>query len=299
MNATTGNKQVVPLPRVEFPPWPSRQCRVEVAAAETHYVEEGEGFPVVLVHGLLGYSFCWRKNIPELAKYYRVLALDLAGCGYSGEIKRGSYGVPAWSQQIRQFLDAMKLNKVHLVATSAGGAAAVDLASQYPERVERMILVAPVNPFSRRIVWLSRIYRWSGPPLLLLRWLVRLMPRLLPWFFRTRYYADPSRLTPETVPGYREGLRGEISVQMLRQSIHSWDPSQMTTQLPRVTAPTLLVWGDQDKLVPPGCIPRLLNALPNARAVLIPDAGHFCYEELPEAFNQEVIRFLRGETSIP
>ncbi|MBI3896377.1 MAG: alpha/beta hydrolase [Acidobacteria bacterium] len=293
----TGNQPVTPPLPSGFPTWLSRECRIELATAETYYIKEGEGIPVVLVHGLLGYSFCWRKNIPELARHFKVFALDLAGCGQSGEVKTGDCGVSSWSHQLQQFLDAMKLEKVHLVGTSAGGAVAVDFTSQYPERVERMILVAPVNPFSRRVVWLSRIYRWSGPPMPLLRRLVRRMPQLLPWFFRNRYYADPSRITPETIPGYQEGLREEISAQMLRQSIRSWDSSQMESQLARVNLPTLLVWGDQDKLVPPDCLPRLLSALPTAQAFVIPGAGHFCYEELPEVFNQEVIRFLRNEPS--
>ncbi|MBI4461215.1 MAG: alpha/beta hydrolase [Acidobacteria bacterium] len=279
----------------EYSPWPSCDCSLDLEAGNTHYVEAGTGFPVVLIHGLLGYSFCWRKNITELAKHFHVFALDLAGCGYSGEIRQGSYGVAAWSEQVRQFLDAMKIEKAHLVGTSAGGAVAVDFASGYPERVGRIVLVAPVNPFSRRVASLARIYRSFGPPLLLVRWLMRAIPHLLPWFFRHRYYADFSRLTPETIPGYRQGLRGEISAQMLRHSIRNWQAASMETQLASIANPTLLVWGDQDKLVPPDCASSLSSALSNARAVTISGAGHFCYEELPEEFNREVIQFLLGE----
>lgn len=283
-----GSRQAVPL-------WPSGERQIDLPSARTAFVEAGRGFPVVMIHGLLAYSFSWRKNIPALQKYFRVLALDLAGCGYSGALKSGNYGVEAWSRQLEEFLDATGIGKVHLVATSAGGAVALDFAARRPDRVESMVLAAPATACSRRVVWLARMFACTGMPVPVLNALLKRTPQLLPWLFRHRYYADPARLTPETVPGYLQGLRAENSIPMLRQAISGWKPALLPRQLSGVKAPVLLLWGDQDKIVPPSCIPQLSKLLTNATVATIAGAGHFCYEELPDAFNDAILRFV-GKT---
>ncbi len=272
--------------------WPSLQREVELPSARTRFIEQGEGFPVVLVHGLMAYSFSWRKNIPELARYYRVLAPDSAGCGYSGPLKNGKYGIEAWSRHLKEFADAMQLGRFHLIGTSAGGAVAIDFASHWPDRVEKLVLVAPVTPFSCRVRFLAAVYRGSRLPLPLMRLLIKNSQRLLPWIFRHRYYADQSRITRETIPGYLAPLNLETTVPMLRDSIRGWSPKAMLKQFPRLTMPTLLVWGVEDKLVPSACIPALQRALPNAELKLVEGSGHLPYEETPETFNEIILRFL-------
>lgn len=273
---------------------PIHEHEVELRSARTRFREAGQGFPLVLIHGLMGYSFSWRKNIAALAQHFRVLALDLAGCGRSGELRAGRYGVSFWSQQVEEFLEALQLPCVHLAGTSAGGAVAVDLASRCPNRVARMVLVAPVNPFSRRVVFLSRIFRSSPLPAPVLRALLRRAPQWAPGLFRHRYYADPARLTPETIPGYLAGMQGEVTVRLLQQALRGWQPGPMQSQLCALKAPTLLVWGEKDKLVPFFCVPRLLKVIPKAALQTMPGAGHFCFEEFPEEFNEGVLRFLEA-----
>ena len=272
--------------------WHSGERKMRLRSAETCFVEAGSGFPVVLLHGLIGYSFNWRKNIAALAERFRVLAPDLAGCGRSGPLREGRYGVARWSGQLEEFLDALGIRKAHLVGTSAGGAVALEFAARCPERVERMVLAAPVTPFSRRVVRLTRLYRWSGMPMPALKALVQAAPHLLPWLFRRRYYYDPSRISRETIPGYLEGLCGERTAQVLRESILDWDANRSAAEIARAGVPVLLLWGEQDKLIPPVCAAPLTEALPQASLSIIPRAGHFCYEERPESFNEHVLNFL-------
>src|ERR1019366_4864660 len=139
---------------------------VELPTGKTCFVEAGQGFPLVLIHGLMSYSFNWRKNIPALAQHFRVLALDLVGCGHSGVLRKGTYGVETWSRQVEEFLDALGLSTVHLLASSAGAAVALDFASRCGDRVGKLALVSPVNPFSRRVVYLSKIYARTELPTL-------------------------------------------------------------------------------------------------------------------------------------
>ncbi|MBI2817990.1 MAG: alpha/beta hydrolase [Acidobacteria bacterium] len=281
------------------PLWPSYRQQVELPCARTAYVDSGgQGFPVVLVHGLMGYSFSWRKNIPALQRYFRVVGLDLAGCGHSGALNSGRYGVEAWSQQLEQFLDALGIAKAHLVGTSAGGAVTLAFAARCADRVERIALVAPVTPFSSRVRLLARIYSMTGMPVSVLRILVAQAPQFMPWVIRHRYYADAARITPETIPGYLQAL-GPETVPLLRQAIMDWKPSRVVPTLRQIKAPILLIWGDQDKIVPAGCVPQILKSLPNASALSMAGAGHLCYEELPEEFNAALINFLVRPPAIP
>lgn len=281
------------------PLWPSYRDVVELPCARTAYVDSGgPGFPVVLIHGLMGYSFSWRKNIPALQHHFRVLAPDLAGCGHSGALQSDRYGVEAWSRQLEQFLDRMNIPKAHLVGTSAGGAVTLAFAARCADRVERIALAAPVTPFSSRVTLLARIYTMTGMPLPVLRWLIARAPRFMPWIIRNRYYADPARVTPETIPGYLQGL-GPKTVLLLRQAILDWKPSRVLPTLRHIQAPILLIWGDQDKIVPAVCLPRILESLPNAKAVTIAGAGHLCYEERPAEFNAALINFLSKPPRIP
>src|SRR5258708_37664756 len=123
--------------------------RVKLPSCETFFLESGQGRPLVLLHGLMAYSFCWRKNIPALADHFRVFALDFAGCGSSGPLLEAEYGVERWSHQLEEFLDFLGIEKANLAASSAGGAIALDFASRRPNRVEAMMLIAPVTPYSR------------------------------------------------------------------------------------------------------------------------------------------------------
>jgi pimeloyl-ACP methyl ester carboxylesterase len=272
--------------------WAVREKVIDLPSARTAYVDQGIGFPVVFLHGLMGYSFCWRKNIEPVARDFRTIAIDFAGCGYSGPLRTGEYGVEVWSRQLEELLDALAIPVAHLVGSSAGGAVALEFASRRPDRVAGMALAAPVTAFSRRAVRLSRLYSLTGMPKSVVSLLVRNAPTLMPWLFRHRYYSDPARITPETIPGYIEGIRAEVTVPMLRQAIRGWDGARLKHGIERVKAPTLLIWGDEDKLVPAVCASELAAALPSSQIAVLRGTGHFCYEEMPDEFNRLLLKFL-------
>src|ERR1019366_6850706 len=147
-----------------------------------------------------------------------------------------------------------------------------------------MILVAPVTPYSPRVMFLARLYSGSGMPSPVLRALLRIAPKLVPWLLRHRYYADPRQVTSAAIQGYIDGLRNESTVRMLRESIRGWNPRRQKERMSRIKTPLLLLWGEDDKLVPASCIPQLMKALPHATCATIPNAGHLLFEETPESF---------------
>ena len=278
---------------------PFLERQVELPSGRTFYVEAGKGIPLVLVHGLLGSCFSWRKNIPALAEHFRVLALDLVGCGRSEALREDKYGIEACSRQLEKFLDALELPAVHLLGTSTGGAVALDFAARRGDRLKRLVLVAPLSPFSRWAAFLSRMSRLPVLPDIILGLLVRNATQLAPFLFRHLLYSHISRLTPETIPGYLEGIRVEVTVPMLRQALRGWQPSHLASRLGHVMTPTLLVWGEEDKPVPLSSALPLLARLPSATLVMIPRAGHLCYEEFPELFDEKVLSFFRSAPLVP
>ena len=180
-----------------------------------------------MIHGLMGYSFSWRKNIPELQNHFRTIALDLAGCGHSGGLKQGTYSVEAWSRQIEEFLDANGIAQAFIVATSAGGAVALDFAARCPDRVRCMVLAAPATPFSRRVTTLARLYSLSGMPTLRLR-------RAGGSRSATIAVAVPASLLRRSQPRH-SGNRSRIftrtrseTVGMLRHTITAWNPAAVS-----------------------------------------------------------------------
>src|SRR5450759_134483 len=100
------------------------------------------------------------------------------------------------------------------------------------------------------------------PPVL--RALLRIAPKFVPWLLRHRYYADPRQVTPADIQGYIDGLRNASTVRMLRETIRGWNPRRQKEQISRLRTPLLLLWGEDDKLVPVSCIPCLMQALPHA-----------------------------------
>src|SRR4030042_5070689 len=116
---------------------------VLVDGKKVHYLEKGEGKPVILIHGFLYHTVMWKKNIDDLAKKFKVYAVDLWGWGYSERLKENEYSFERYGKQIIGFMDALKINKASLVGQSMGGGISVYVAAHFPERVDRLLLGDP------------------------------------------------------------------------------------------------------------------------------------------------------------
>jgi pimeloyl-ACP methyl ester carboxylesterase len=241
--------------------------RAYVSGRPVRYLVAGKetGPPVVLVHGLSASSRWWRRTVPALAPHFRVYLVDLPGFG---AMRRplGRYSLAGAPEWLLACMDTLGLARPHVVGHSMGGYIALRHAAEYPERVDRLALVAPAGvPYRRSVV------RY-GKPLAQAAWLAapRFFPLVLP---------DALRSGPLTL--------WQAARQLLREDVRPL--------LSRVTPPTLLVWGERDYLVPPAHADVLLAALPDAQLVRLPGAGHVPMEDRPEAFNRALLAFLRGE----
>lgn len=271
----------------------SDECRLS-GGLRVKFLRAGTGPAMVLVHGLLGYSFSWRSVIPILGQRRQVFALDMPGAGFSDCRADLDCRLVAASQRLREFLDVARIETCDLIGSSYGGATAALLATMVPARVRSLILVSPANPWSKvgrkRLAFLRRsAIAWLFP---------KVARRIHPMhrYFIRRMWGDPSRVTTETIEGYaRPLIRAGVFEHAVRIT-RTWqaDMAELEASLPRIAQiPTLLVWGSRDRVVEPASAERIRQHLPRAQTAVIEGAGHLPYEECPEEFCRIVEEFLR------
>jgi pimeloyl-ACP methyl ester carboxylesterase len=260
--------------------------------AKMRYVRNGSGPPLLLLHGLLGGSFCWRLNFPVFAERFTTYAIDLPGCGDSEDPQNKKYGMEAQAAHLLAFCAEHGLKHVNVVGSSWGGGVAQLFAAANPELVRSLVLAAPVNPWSdfgrERVRFFS-----SGPGAALLRISMPFSRPLHLWGLK-RMYGDPQKIPEGTLEGYsraflRKGLARNV-VQMLR----SWDGDlkALRAAAERIKAPVLLVWGTRDGAVDLRSAEVLKRKMPQCELAIIEGAGHLPFEETPEEFNRIVMEFL-------
>jgi pimeloyl-ACP methyl ester carboxylesterase len=261
--------------------------------ARLHYLHAGSGPALLLVHGLLGYSFSWRHTVPVLARNAAVYAPDLPGAGFSDAVPGMDCCFQACAKRLLRFMDAVGASDCDLLGTSHGGAVAMMAAATAPQRIRRLILVDPVNPWSAHGRSLSV---WLSNPVIAPAF-ERIAPRLaiLQKFYLRRLFADTRRIQPGTLEGYIQPLRRRGALKYGLNILRSWnrDLAELQSAFPRISAiPTLLIWGSRDAAVDPASAARLQSQFQDCQLLMFEGVGHLPYEEVPEEFNRAVSQFL-------
>lgn len=272
---------------------PVEDCTINLDGLRWRYRHAGSGPALLLLHGLLGHSFSWRNTVSVLARQATVYAVDLPGSGLSDPPRDGDGSLRASVQRLLRFMDAMDLSRCDILGTSYGGALAMFLAALTPERVNRLILVAPVNPWSAHGKVLAPFL--CNP--LIAPLVLRLLPRLgmLHEFYFRRLYGDTRRIRPGTLQGYIEPLLRRGSLIHALRVLRSWnhDLEELRSMLPRIgLIPTLLLWGSRDAAVNPASARELKKYFRNCQSITFEGIGHLPYEEVSEEFNRAVAEFL-------
>lgn len=266
--------------------------------ARLRYLRAGAGPPLLLVHGLMGYSFSWRFTIPVLAQHSTVYAIDMLGTGFSDRPPDLDCSFKASGERLLLFMDKAGLASCDLMGTSHGGAVAMTAAALAPNRIRRLILVDPVNPWSAHG---KRLTAFLSSPLIAPLF-VNLAPRvrIMDEFYLRRMFGDPRRIPPGSLEGYRKPMRIPGSFEYGLAVARTWngDLRELELVLPRIAhLPTLLIWGSLDRLVDPASAAQLKQVFRNCRLVMFEGAGHLPYEEVPEEFNRAVAEFLSASDS--
>ena len=217
-----------------------------------HYVELGDGFPLVLLHGGANDWHSWEKNIEALAQRYRVIAPDIVGFGKSDKSK-SVYSIDDFINYLGGFISALNIKRIHLAGHSLGGSIALEFACRYPDKVKKLIPVAPFG-FGRLSTWgyiLGVVSYWG-------RKLV----------FRKQTY--PTLDLDYSQNGFKEFME----------------------KLKKVEVSTMIVWGEKDPYLPVKQAYIASSVLPNSRAEVMPLCGHSPQSGDCDLFNKLVLGFL-------
>ncbi len=259
-----------------------------VDGTRLRYVDAGAGPAVIFLHGLGASLYAWRHVLgPVQAAGVRVIAFDSRGFGGSDKPAHG-YDNAAYTQLLTGLMDSLRLADAVLVGHSLGGAIAAEEAIAHPSRVRGLVLIGSAGLGVREPL-LFRVARWPLVGPLVLAWRGRgLVERLL-----RSTYAQPGLVTaadvdqyyaPVAEPGYGRALRG-----VLRE----FRFDGLRARLDRIGAPTLLLWGEQDRWVPVAVGRAMARELPRSAFVTLPHVGHAVAEEAPAALTHLAVEFLK------
>lgn len=265
-----------------------------VAGVRLHLRERGpaDAPAVVLLHGFGSSLHTWEAWLAPLAERRRVITLDLPGAGLTGPDPSRDYSDAHSVALLAALLDTLRLPRATFVGNSLGGRLAWRFAAAHPDRTDRLVLISPDG-------FASEGFEYGVAPVVPLyaEAMRVVLPKPLVRASLAPAYADRGRLTEATVTRYYELLRApgvrEALLDRLRQAILVPPEPMLRT----IRAPTLLLWGTQDSLIPIANAQDYLRAIPDARLVTLPGVGHLPMEEAPEASLRALLAFLDAPDS--
>jgi pimeloyl-ACP methyl ester carboxylesterase len=262
---------------------------VEVVGAnglEIAYERVGEGPPLVFVHGAASDARLWRPQLAALADEFTVVAWDEPGAGRSSDVPR-DFGLADYAHCLAALIEALALGPAHVAGISWGGAVVQELYRHHRELVATLILVdtyagwkgsLPEEEVRARVD--ATYQALTVPP-------ERFDPaRALPGWFAG---APP----PEFVPLLKD-MAAAVRPESMRAALSVMAETDQRDLLPRITVPTLLIWGELDARSPLSVARQFEEAIPDTKLIVIPGAGHVSNLEQPERFNEAVREFCRA-----
>lgn len=277
----------------ELYPFESRYCDID--GNKMHYIDEGEGTPILFAHGTPEWSFGWRDLIKGLRGQYRCIAADMLGFGLSDKPPDADYTVAAHARRLESFINILNLKNLHLVANDFGLSIALHYAIRHPDNVQKL-------SFFNGWMWpLDQDPHYAGPARLMQNGLGRLL--YLRFNFPVRVimpaaYGDKRKLNKEIHRHYKQVLPDPetrraayaFSGELLHASAFWADAWRQIHVLSE--KPCLIFWGMKDRFVPTHELDKWTQALPNARVIRFEQAGHFAQEEEPGQMVQALRAFL-------
>lgn len=284
-----------------IPPWFDAIHRLPIRSVEVDgqriaYLDQGQGPPVILVHGLGGTLWNWEYQQAALSASHRVLTLDLIGSGYSDKPDI-DYRPEELVESLRGFMDRLAIERASLVGNSMGAGVVAAMALAHPSRVDRLVLIGGFpsgvrdklgNTFvktaveSRAPVWLVELGNWLAGRGMTRRVLGEIVH-------------DQSLLTSAVIErSYRNRTRPGLIPPLIRltRNLDLWEQGD-ALRLHEIRQPTLVLWGREDRVFAPAVGRELHHRIVGSRFELIPEAGHMPQWERPEAVNAILLDFLR------
>jgi pimeloyl-ACP methyl ester carboxylesterase len=276
--------------------WRAHQRWVRVDGQPINTIELGAGPPLVFVHGLSGSWPNWLEQLPVFAQEHRVIAMDLPGFGHS-PMPREQITISSYARLLDGLFEKLVIDAATLVGNSMGGFISAELAIAFPQRVERLVLVSPAGLSTYRQPRVTRalpaLHRAQRIVAAYTAWLasksetVTQRP-LLRNATLGLVTAHPGRLPAALAAEQLRGAGKPGFMQALEANLNY----DFRDRLPEIACPTLIVWGDHDRVISVRDAAVYAELIPDSRKVVYEDTGHMAMLERPDAFNRLLRDFL-------
>lgn len=269
--------------------------KVNIRGLRLHYLRQGEGDPILLLHGWPTHSFIWRNLMPALSKLGTVYALDLPGFGASDKPLDGEYTFTWFSGFVEGFIDTVNLDRVIVIGHDIGAPSGLLWAIRNPAKVRAVVILnAPLFPWRTSMDWLSQVLLRTP---LIGRWLVT------PLGLRLLLGANVVRkaaMSPDVIDQYQAPFRTSVERRLLRRTIlrplavgRNNELVGLAESIAALDVPMALIYGAADRL----CgrhMEQLADGLRGAVVARLPDCGHYLQEDCPKELEEALLDFLRG-----
>lgn len=267
------------------------------SGASAHIRDEGNpsGPVLVLIHGSNASLHTWEPWVAELGGTYRTVSMDLPGHGLTGRVPGDDYSREAMAAFVIEIMDALGIERFAVAGNSMGGGVSAMIALEHPERVSALILVNSAGiPVERNANDVPLAFRLAGMPVIgkVLRYV---LPRSVVEEGLKKVFVDQSKVTDEMVARYldlslHEGNRDATRIRFAQNAAR--DEVAFAARLGEISMPTLIMWGDQDGLIPVAAAHEFQARIPHAELVIYENVGHVPMEEVPEESAAAVAAFL-------
>lgn len=267
--------------------------QIEVTGLRLSVVDKGQGPPILFIHGLGGYKENWEDNLDYFAASHRAIAVDLPGFGRSEKRTDLPYGIEFFSDMLCATLDRLGIEKAHWVGNSMGGHIAAFTALKHPARMGRLVLVnaAGTNQAEIQTMIASNQLMANDPAF-------KPPPELIGMMLQTLIFHGPSpQIEKMTARAIEDLTRPDAPLQQdaTLKALQSILATPLTERLGDIAAPTLVVWGREDRLVNVANADVFAAGIANAKVHVIDQCGHCPMLEKPDDFNRVVAQFLGND----
>jgi pimeloyl-ACP methyl ester carboxylesterase len=278
--------------------------QVTVNGVKLHYVRQGAGDPLLLIHGWPGFWYEWHLNIDELSRHYDVIVPDMRGFAYSDKpdgAPEVAYSDTAFAEDIKAFCDFYHFDKVRIVSHDFGAVWVQRFAHLYPERLHKLMLFDPPYPgIGARWFQLPQVFNTWYQMFHQMPWAEDLVgssreaTRIYISHFLSAWSADEKLWTDEEINAYVEAYSQPGALRGGFNCYRAVFRGGMASGSGKIETPTRILWGDSDSILPYEWTDNLGDFFANYELKKVEGVGHFMMREAPERVNGEIIEFMAG-----
>ena len=271
---------------------------INVDGARVHYQEFGDAAkpPIILIHGYTASVYVWKTSAPMLADAgFRVIAVDLLGFGYSEKPSWFDYSIQSQARKVSRFMNRLGIGRATVVGSSYGGAVALMLTLDYPESVEKLVLVDAVCNDDLKDHPILRLASLPGIGEVITPFLADSKMFLRFRMQGTLAKANHHLITDDRIESIRRPLFAADGHHSLLATSRNWHAKRIEQDAHLINQPTLIIWGEEDTVIPIHNGYKLHEEILNSRFVVLKDCGHVPQEEKSELFTELVTEFCRDK----